>query len=46
MKKKTLKTAASITISTWLDELHELRRKILSRKITSIIMSRATPEEF
>ena len=24
MKKKTLKTAASITIATWLDEIHEL----------------------
>ena len=28
MKKKTLKTASSITIATWLDELHDLRRKI------------------
>ena len=32
MKKKTLKTAASITIATWLDELHDLRRKIKNRK--------------
>ena len=24
MKKKTLKMAASITIATWLDELHDL----------------------
>ena len=27
MKKKTLKTAASITIATWLDELHDVCRK-------------------
>ena len=27
MKKKILKTAASITKATWLDELHEVRRK-------------------
>ena len=45
MKKKTLKTAASITIATWLDELHGLRRKIKCMKATSIILSRATPEE-
>ena len=45
VKKKTLKTAASITIATWLDELHKLRRKIMRRKTTIIIMSRATSEE-
>ena len=45
MKKKTLRTAASITIATWLDELHELRRKIKCRKTTYIILSIATPEE-
>ena len=45
VKKKTLKTAASITIATWLDELHDLRRKILCRKTTNIIMSSATPEK-
>ena len=45
MKKKTLKTAASITIATWLDELHELRRKIKCRKTTNIIMIHTTPEE-
>ena len=45
MKKKTSKTAASITIVTWLDEIHDLKRKIKHRKTTNIIMSRATPEE-
>ena len=45
MKKKTLKTAALITIATWLDELHDVRRIIKCRKATSIILSRATPEE-
>ena len=45
MKRKTLKTSASITIATWLDELHDLRRKILRRKTTNIIMSSTTPEE-
>ena len=45
MKKKTLKTAASITIATWLDELHDLRRKIKRRKTSSIILSCATSEE-
>ena len=45
MKKKTLKTAAPITIATWLDELHDLRRKIPCRKTTNTIMSCATPEE-
>ena len=38
MKKKTLKTAASITIATWLDELHGLRKKIKYGKTESIIM--------
>ena len=42
MKKKTLKTAASITIATWLDEIHELRRKI---KRESIVMICADPEK-
>ena len=45
MKKKTLKTASSIIIATWLDELHDLRRKIKLRKTTSIIRSYATSEE-
>ena len=45
MKKKTLKTAAPKTISTWLDEMQELRRKIKHRKTTNIILSSATPEE-
>ena len=41
MKKKTLMTAASITIATWLDELHDLRRKIL-RNIRGAPRSRRT----
>ena len=45
MKKKTLKTAVSITIATWLDELLELKRIIKRRKTTNIIMSSATPAE-
>ena len=45
MKKKTLKTAASITIATWLDELHDLKRKIESRKTASIILSCALSDE-
>ncbi len=46
MKKKTLKTAASITIVTWLDELHELRRKIKCGQKESIIMICTDPEKF
>ena len=45
LKKKMLKTAASITIATWLDEIHELRRKIQRRQTESIIMSMTDPEE-
>ena len=45
MKKNTLKTASSITIATWLDELHDLRRKIKRRNSTNIIRSYATSEE-
>ena len=45
MEKKTLKTAASITIATWLDEMQDLRQKIKHRRTTNIIMSHATPEE-
>ena len=45
MKKKTLKTAASMTIATWLAELHEVRRKIQCGKTASIIRSCATPDE-
>ena len=44
MKKKTLKTAASITIATWLDEIHELRRRIKRGKTENIIMIMADPE--
>ena len=45
MKKKTLKTAASITIATWCDEIHELRRKLKHGQKESIIMGMADPEE-
>ena len=45
LKKKTLKTAASITIATWLDEIHELRRRITLGKTESIILSCADPEK-
>ena len=45
MKKKTLKTASFITIATWLNELHDLRRKIKRRKTTSIIQNCTTSEE-
>ena len=44
MKRKILKTAASITIATWLDELHDLKGKITSRKTASIILSCTTSE--
>ena len=45
IKKKTLKTASSITIASWLDELHDLRSKIKCGQTESIIMSCANPEE-
>ena len=45
MKKKTLKTVSSITIATWLDEIHDLRRKIKRGQKDSIIMSCADPKE-
>ena len=45
MKKKTLKTAASITIAAWLDELHGLKKKIKCGKTESIIMGMADPED-
>ena len=45
VKKKTLKTAASITVATWLDELHEVRRKIFRRKTINIIIISSTTEE-
>ena len=45
MKKKTLKKAASITIATWLDEIHDLQRKIKCGQTESIIMSRSDPEK-
>ena len=45
MRKKTLKTAASITIATWLDELHDLRQKIKHGQTESIIMGHANAED-
>ena len=45
MKKKTMKTASSITIATWLDEIHDLRRNIKRGQKESIIMSCADPEK-
>ena len=42
---ETLKTAASVTIATWLDELRDLRRKIKCGKTASKILSCATPEK-
>ena len=44
MKKKTLKTAASITIATWLDEILALRRKIQCGKTASIVMGMTDAE--
>ena len=45
LKKKTLTAAASITIATWLDERHELRRRIQRGKTESIIVGFTEPEE-
>ena len=45
MKKKTLKTVSSITIATWMDELHELQRKIKHGQTESIIISCTYPED-
>ena len=45
MNKKTLKTAASITIATWLDEILDLLRQIMREQKESIIMSCADPED-
>ena len=44
MKKKTLKTAASITIATWLDEIDELQRRMQHGKTESIVMSMTNTE--
>ena len=44
MKKKTLKTAASINIATWLDEIHELRRRMQCGKTVSLVMSMTNSE--
>ena len=45
LKNKTLKTSASITIATWLDEINDLRRKIKCGQKESIIMSCADLED-
>ena len=45
MRRKTLKTAASILIATWLDELMAQRRQIQRRQQENIIMNWADPEE-
>ena len=45
MKKKTLKTAASTTIATWLDEIHDLRRRIKRGQTESLIMGYADQEK-
>ena len=45
MRKKALETAASITIATWLDELHDLRQKIKHGQKESINMGYANPED-
>ena len=42
--KKTLKTAASITIATWLEEIHELRQRIQCGKTVSKVMGVKDPE--
>ncbi len=44
MKKKTLKTAASITISTWLDEIHELQQRMQRGETESIVVSMTNTE--
>ena len=45
MRSKTLKTAASILIATWLDELIAQQRRIQRRKKENIIINWADPEE-
>ena len=45
MRRKTLKTAASILIATWLDELMAQRRQIQRRQQENIIMNWTNPEE-
>ena len=44
MKKKNLKTAASMTIATWLDEIYELRRRTQRGKTESIVVSMTNTE--
>ncbi len=45
MRSKTLKTAASILIATWLDELMAQRRSIQRGKKENIITNWTDPEE-
>ena len=44
-RRKTLKTAASILIATWLDKLMAQRRQIQRRQQENIIMNWTDPEE-
>ena len=44
MNKKTLKTAALITIATWLDETNALRRRMQRGKTASTVMIMTDPE--
>ena len=45
MRRKTLKTAASILIATWLDELIPQRWRIQRGQQENIIMNWTDPEE-
>jgi len=45
MRRKTLKTAASILIATWLDELMAQQQQIQRRQQENIIMNWTNPEE-
>ena len=44
-KEENTEDSSINTIPTWLDELHDLRKKIKCRKTESIIMSCADPED-
>ena len=45
MRRKTVKTAASIFIATWLDDLMEQQRRIQRRRTENILMHMMDPEE-
>ena len=45
MKRKTLKTAPSILIATWLDELHDQQRKIKKGQKANIIVRYTNSED-